>query len=184
MIKLSDIIKSGGGNAKINRFINKYVLSKKEKKDVISAIKENSDGENQNNFGTDFLYVKNTSDIKDAAGINVFYPFYRGLNKIYPRPGESIETKRVYFTTVDESNYGMHAVEIFKVKDLTCVTIDGITVKLDSTSYNSLIESLVNSYISSGYSEFSKEELITMMKSNVVEITKEEFEVIWNEYNK
>lgn len=40
MFKLSDIIKSGGGNAKINRFINRYVLSKKEKKDIINGIKE------------------------------------------------------------------------------------------------------------------------------------------------
>lgn len=39
MIKLSDIIKSGGGNAKINRFINRYVLSKKEKKDIVNEIK-------------------------------------------------------------------------------------------------------------------------------------------------
>ena len=39
MIKLSDIIKSGGGNEKLNRFINRYVLSKKEKKDIINEIK-------------------------------------------------------------------------------------------------------------------------------------------------
>ena len=39
MIKLSDIIKSGGGNEKINRFINRYVLSKKEKKYIINEIK-------------------------------------------------------------------------------------------------------------------------------------------------
>lgn len=47
MIKLSDIIKSGGGNAKINRFINRYVLSKKEKKDIVNEIKtkgSSSDG--------------------------------------------------------------------------------------------------------------------------------------------
>lgn len=46
MIKLSDIIKSGGGNAKINRFINRYVLSKKEKKDIVEAIKEGGKSEN------------------------------------------------------------------------------------------------------------------------------------------
>ena len=39
MIKLKEIIKSGGGNAKINRFINRYVLSKKEKNEIINEIK-------------------------------------------------------------------------------------------------------------------------------------------------
>jgi len=39
MIKLSDIIKSRRGNPKIKRFINRYVLSKKEKKDIINEIK-------------------------------------------------------------------------------------------------------------------------------------------------
>lgn len=49
MIKLSDIIKSGGGNAKINRFINRYVLSKKEKKDIVEAVKESEKGSSSNN---------------------------------------------------------------------------------------------------------------------------------------
>ena len=45
MDKLKDIIKSAGGNAKINRFINKYILSRDEKKDVIKEI-QNSKGDN------------------------------------------------------------------------------------------------------------------------------------------
>ena len=45
MYKLKDIIKSGRGNAKINRFINRYILSRDEKKDVIQEIK-NSKGDN------------------------------------------------------------------------------------------------------------------------------------------
>ena len=183
MIKLSDIIKSGGGNAKINRFINRYVLSKKEKKDIVEAIKENNDGENQNNFGTDFLYLKSTTSIKSADSIPVFYPFYRGINKIAGLAGESIQSKQVYFNTVNEYNYGMHVVEIFKVKDLTCIDEYGMLIKIDTTSYNSLIESYVNSALALGDTELSKEEMITMMKSMMVEITKEEFEVIWNEYN-
>lgn len=51
MIKLKEIIKSGGGNAKINRFINRYVLSKKEKKDIINEIKNiKSNSSSSGNF--------------------------------------------------------------------------------------------------------------------------------------
>ena len=60
MIKLSDIIKSGGGNAKINRFINRYVLSKKEKKDIIDGIKEGG-GSSSN----DIVYYKSIVDELD-----------------------------------------------------------------------------------------------------------------------
>ena len=56
MIKLSDIIKSGGGNAKINRFINRYVLSKQEKKDIVEAIKEN--GNNNSNNQSPYEYYE------------------------------------------------------------------------------------------------------------------------------
>ena len=41
MYKLKDIISSGGTNTKINKAIDRYELSKDEKKDIISTIKTN-----------------------------------------------------------------------------------------------------------------------------------------------
>lgn len=41
MYKLKDIISSGGTNPKINKAIDRYELSKDEKKDIISTIKTN-----------------------------------------------------------------------------------------------------------------------------------------------
>lgn len=46
MYKLKDIIASSGSNAKINKSIDRYVLSKKEKKDIIKNIKDISQNNN------------------------------------------------------------------------------------------------------------------------------------------
>lgn len=40
----------GGGNNKINKFINRYILSKKEKKDIINELKDNN-STNQSSSG-------------------------------------------------------------------------------------------------------------------------------------
>lgn len=71
MYKLKDIIKSGGGNAKINRFINKYILSKDEKKDVIKEIKNSKGGSSDSLY---FMTInKNmTEDIQNALGSVIF----------------------------------------------------------------------------------------------------------------
>ena len=58
MYKLKDIIASGGGNNKINKFINKYVLSKKEKKEIIKEIKENKGGSGGSCEEKEWLYYK------------------------------------------------------------------------------------------------------------------------------
>lgn len=128
-----------------------------------------------------FLYMKSTSDIYANDGMHMFYPFYRGLNKQQLPTGMGIYLDPIYFTPKDGSGYGMYVAEIFKVKDLEIV-FDGVPVQLDTTSYNSLIESMVNGYLSLEQ-EYSKEEMITMLESQMVEITKEEFEELWNTYN-
>lgn len=46
MYKLKDIITSGGSNTKINKSIDRYILSKKEKKDIIKNIKDNFQNNN------------------------------------------------------------------------------------------------------------------------------------------
>lgn len=69
MIKLSDIIKSGGGNAKINRFINRYVLSKKEKKDIINEIKE---GGGSSSINENKKYFKAIKDLKKVSDVHPF----------------------------------------------------------------------------------------------------------------
>ena len=66
MIKLSDIIKSGG-NAKINRFINRYVLSKKEKKDIVDKIKNNK----HSSSGNVIKHVPKYYIIKDGVSDDI-----------------------------------------------------------------------------------------------------------------
>ena len=65
MYKLKDIIKSGGGNAKINRFINKYILSRDEKKDVIKEI-QNSKGDNSSTIYN--RYYRLIKPLDDSVG--------------------------------------------------------------------------------------------------------------------
>lgn len=68
MYKLKDIIKSGGANAKINRFINKYILSKDEKKDVIKEIKNSKGGSSDSlYFIVDTNTTQGTEEIGKAA---------------------------------------------------------------------------------------------------------------------
>lgn len=45
MYKLKDIISSGGTNPKINKAIDRYELSKDEKKDIINTIKNTQQGD-------------------------------------------------------------------------------------------------------------------------------------------
>ena len=52
MYKLKDIITSGGSNAKINKSIDRYILSKKEKKDIIKNIKNIKNNSQNNNSST------------------------------------------------------------------------------------------------------------------------------------
>lgn len=56
MYKLKDIIASSGSNAKINKSIDRYVLSKKEKKDIIKQI-QNKGGSSSSDI--EYLQVNN-----------------------------------------------------------------------------------------------------------------------------
>lgn len=54
MFKLIDIIKGGGSNPKLNKFLNRYVISKKEKTNLIKEIKNSKGG----NSSSDMEYYK------------------------------------------------------------------------------------------------------------------------------
>lgn len=70
MFKLIDIIKGGGSNPKLNKFLNRYVISKKEKTNLIKEIKNSKGGSSDSLY---FIIYKNssTSDIigSDALGV-------------------------------------------------------------------------------------------------------------------
>lgn len=86
MIKLSDIIKSGGGNAKINRFINRYVLSKKEKKDIINGIKEGGSSENNDEDSSHICY---------RFGLDIIKPF--DFDENWNKTGFKVYDNEKYF---------------------------------------------------------------------------------------
>ena len=95
MIKLKEIIKSGGGNTKINRFINRYVLSKKEKNEIINEIK-NIKG-NGSSSGSSIKYVPKyysiKEDIPDEYREIVLFGStvkYKCNNKLYINPTSTI----------------------------------------------------------------------------------------------
>lgn len=92
MYKLKDIIASGGSNVKINKIINRYILSKKEKKDVINVIKEggNSGGSDNSSVENEVLYYKvienNDEIIIDGYPTGITYSdligsFFQGMLK-------------------------------------------------------------------------------------------------------
>lgn len=60
MFKLIDIIKGGGSNPKLNKFLNRYVISKKEKTNLIKLIKNSKGG------SSDSLYF--IANIQDVSG--------------------------------------------------------------------------------------------------------------------
>lgn len=104
MIKLSDIIKSGGGNAKINRFINRYVLSKKEKKDIIDGIKEG--GESSSKIDEDCYYILS------CYGEEIRSDFQGNSNLLITIPQmvirSNLSTEKVIPTIIYNTYFGMN----------------------------------------------------------------------------
>lgn len=68
MYKLKDIISSGGTNPKINKAIDRYELSKDEKKDIINSIKNVQQGGEGNADGDVIKYI-DPSKSQLAAGL-------------------------------------------------------------------------------------------------------------------
>lgn len=80
MFKLIDIIKGGGSNPKLNKFLNRYVISKKEKTNLIKEIK-NSKGGSSDSFYF-IIYSNNLSeiDILQSQALGVIASVYSGAN--------------------------------------------------------------------------------------------------------
>ena len=75
MFKLIDIIKGGGSNPKLNKFLNRYVISKKEKTNIIKEIK-NSKGGSSTTYNRYYKFIKSAdSTIGEALGILLPYTF-------------------------------------------------------------------------------------------------------------
>ncbi len=82
MFKLIDIIKGGGSNPKLNKFLNRYVISKKEKTNLIKEIKNSKGGSSSTNFPYKISYFKvNNAYWEDIAQlINGMYPMIASIN--------------------------------------------------------------------------------------------------------
>lgn len=87
MYKLSDIISKGGNNDKINKFINRYVVSKKEKEDIIEAIKNKNSSSDVSSSNYIYLNVENLEyydKIKLIACSNLVFISLNGEELIVP----------------------------------------------------------------------------------------------------
>lgn len=157
MIKLSDIIKSGGGNAKINRFINRYVLSKKEKKDIIETIKTNGGEGGSSSKKGEYLYYEIAANNVDAALQLLMITDFRFIDWLYD---DNYNKEIIYAETVSQISYE----PIVKVrKDYFKIIFSndgrhGVTINF-------------NDFLNKGY---TFEELLLMLFN----ITKEEFDEI------
>lgn len=109
MLKLSDIIKSGGGNAKINRFVNRYILSKKEKKDIVEAIKEG--GNNLQNESDIEYYATTDQQLFDLGEISMLIMWCVALIKYTTKYDN--EPTNFYIT-----GYGMMEQHSKNIKDM------------------------------------------------------------------
>ena len=112
-----------------------------------------------------FLYIKSSARVIDQGGAPLYYPFYRALGKYYRDTVTGMTSlKQAYFNFNNEDGLGVQAAEIFKVKDLLMVDNDNnMVVQLNTTSYDSLVESYVNAFLTL-FPEVSKEEMITSLK--------------------
>lgn len=79
MFKLIDIIKGGGSNPKLNKFLNRYVISKKEKTNLIKEIKNSKGGSSDSLY---FIIYKNssTSDIINSGHLSIITNACSGAN--------------------------------------------------------------------------------------------------------
>lgn len=155
MIKLSDIIKSGGGNAKINRFINRYVINKKEKKDIIKEIKNSKGG------SSDVIYVglkKPFLDNEDISDIS--------LEMLYLNLGSK-------YTNACYNYYAyLYGYENFYNKEyviaIAVPVIPEFSNNIENNSSFYTFSQLRDAFLSWGYTEEEFDE-------NFYEISKEEF---------
>ena len=157
MIKLSDIIKSGGGNAKINRFINKYVLSKKEKKDVIEAVKASGGEGGSSSKKGEYLYYKTTYENFNAAVQLLMITDFRIIDWIYD---DNYNGEKIYAEAFSQISDSPEAIKVRKDYFKIMFSYDGrhgVTI-----NFNDFLN------------DYSFEELLLML----FDISKEEFDAI------
>lgn len=89
MYKLKDIIASGGKNPKINKAIDRYELSNKEKKDIIDEVKNISCSGGGTSSGDDCenMYISYNKDNAEDFGAFMFASLYGALWKGVPNNG-------------------------------------------------------------------------------------------------
>lgn len=74
MFKLIDIIKGGGSNPKLNKFLNRYVISKKEKTNLIKEIKNSKGGNSSTTYNRYYRFIKPIDDvISEGLGLIINY---------------------------------------------------------------------------------------------------------------
>lgn len=147
MYKLKDIIASSGSNAKINKSIDRYVLSKKEKKDIIKNIKD--------------ISQNNNSSTQDIFKYYKFGP-YNTNNE-----DRTIISNNCYEVLYTEDNY----MNVWR-KDAKCAHL---SFYRDST--NMIYTKAICVLITDDLSWFN-----TLTDNTLVEITREEYDNILNEF--
>lgn len=194
MYKLKDIIASGGGNNKINKFINKYVLSKKEKKEIIKEIKENK-GSNIGDSSIKYRYYKIFFDeetLKEFGDIqNVLQDIVIDLGIIgIDEFGTSIKISGVYKNVPVSSNYyrvNEHMISTlpFKLNNIKRNYISGINdsntpINYITFSTSDLYERFSIVYNRLNHSQEDIDFIMSILKAIFKEISKEEYESMFD----
>ena len=81
MFKLIDIIKGGGSNPKLNKFLNRYVISKKEKTNLIKEIKNSKGGSSSTTYNRYYKFIKPIDNTIEKA-LEILLPYTSPFIKV------------------------------------------------------------------------------------------------------
>lgn len=140
---------------------------------------EEVSGGSSNNSNFEYWYVKYVPN-SDAEQEGIQLPIYfrRGVAKYDRNQGVVGLKKCTAWPTLHQIVYGMQAMEVVPIP--SDVEIDGMAFTADTTSYDNFILSVVKVFIDNSLDTIPEEQLQAVIKDQFVEISKEEFEEIYN----
>lgn len=177
MKKFNDIFSidssTGGGKRLIKNIINKYRLGN-EYKEIKENI-ENKGSSNNSNF--EYWYLKTTL-FETPNRQEIYTPTYfrRGVGEIIEYSSPVL--KKCIGWPIANTGCSMYAIEVLKLKYDS--EIFGFIFNMDATSYDNWIHSICKLLVNISPEQPQFEEAVNLMKEIYVEISKEEFEEIYN----
>lgn len=171
-----------------NEVKNNQIHAKTEGENITLSERKNGSletisGGSSNNSNFEYWYVKYVPESPmTQGGINTPVYFKRGVARYHYLDSAVGRKKCTIWPTLGNKNYGMHAIEVLPIP--VTVEQDGMTFNIDATSYDNWILSCAKINIDvypDLFPEGNIEEVINLLKQQNVEISKEEFEEIYND---